>query len=44
LQDNLCLHVVINIREGLEQSAFEIEMAIEKLESHKLLGIYHIPE
>jgi len=44
VQDNLCVHFVINIREDHEQSALEIEMAIEKLETHKSPGIYHIPQ
>jgi hypothetical protein len=44
LQDNLCVHFVVNIREGQESSAFEFEISIEKLEMHKSPYIGQIPE
>jgi hypothetical protein len=39
LHDGLCVRLVINIREFHERSAFEVEMAIEKLKgtNHQVL-------
>jgi hypothetical protein len=42
LQSNLYVRFVINIREGHEPSAFEVEMAIRDLKRHKSPGIDQI--
>jgi hypothetical protein len=39
LRDDLCVRFVINIREVHESSAFEVEMAIEKLKRQNTPGI-----
>jgi len=44
LQDNLYVRFVINRKYVHGASAFEIEMAIEKLEIYKSPGIDQIPE
>ena len=42
MKEDLCERFVLNIREIQEPSAFEVEMAIGKMNRHKLSGIDQI--
>jgi len=42
LRDDLCVRLVLNVREIQKPTAFEVEMAIEKLKRPKSPGIDEI--